>query len=582
MPARKKVAVALAVLAGLGLVGLGALLLQRGRALPGLAVVATAALAGAWALHAFWVRFDLSGASLRQGRRDRRQVALTFDDGPGPDTPAVLDALDLAGVKATFFVLGAAARERPALVREVARRGHLVALHGHSHRKLHLAGPRTIAEELDHGRDALRGAGVEPAPFFRAPHGFKGPLVGLALRRRGLRLVGWTRGVWDTERPGAEAIAERACARPGGGEILLLHDGCGTPGVDPRRDQTAAAIPEIARRWRAAGFEFVTVDALEPEGRARPIDLARGARWAVLLALGVLSVLAARKLDPVALRRAFAEADPAFLVAAAGANLLALTMQAGRWLAIVHPIEPRARPRDAFFTLVAGYAVGLVVPARASDLARAHLMARRSGASMATLTATAVVDHLLGSVALFGVLGLMAAFSGLPLWLRSAGTVASAGAGAALLALWLLRPRGEVAPRGGPGGVVQRLRQGLVAVGRPRALALSWAFALGGWAAEGLIGWLSLRAFGLPATMEASLVVVIATTLSAAASVSPGNAGAFELACVVALATLGVPREPALAFAIGYHAVHVVPVALLGGGWLLTHGYKGTLAGEAP
>jgi uncharacterized membrane protein YbhN (UPF0104 family) len=226
--------------------------------------------------------------------------------------------------------------------------------------------------------------------------------------------------------------------------------------------------------------------------------------------------------------------------------------------------------------------VGLVVPARASDLARAHLMARRSGASMATLTATAVVDHLLGSVALLGVLGLMAAFSSLPLWLRSAGTIAFAGAGAALVALWLLRPRGELPPRAGPGGVVQRLRQGLVAVGRARALALSWAFALGGWIAEGLIGWLSLRAFGLPATMEAALLVVLATTLSSAASVSPGNAGAFELACVLALATLGVPREPALAFAIGYHAVHVVPVALLGGGWLLTHGYKSALVREEP
>ncbi|HEX7487545.1 MAG TPA: polysaccharide deacetylase family protein, partial [Anaeromyxobacteraceae bacterium] len=89
MPARKKAAVVLAVLAGLGLVSAGALLVDRGQAARGLAVIAAAALAGSWALHAFWVRFDLSGASLRRGRRDRELVALTFDDGPGPDTPAV-------------------------------------------------------------------------------------------------------------------------------------------------------------------------------------------------------------------------------------------------------------------------------------------------------------------------------------------------------------------------------------------------------------------------------------------------------------------------------------------------------------
>jgi len=581
MPWRKKLLVALAIAAGAALLAVGAAAIDRGHPALGAGVVLATCVAVALVLQAYWVRWDLSGASLRGGRPEGRQVALTFDDGPGPDTPAVLDALDAAGVRATFFVLGTAAVARPELVREVARRGHLVALHGYSHRKLHFASPREVADELDRGRDAIRAAGVEPAPYFRAPHGFKGPILGRALRRRGLTLVGWTRGVWDTERPGADAIAERACDRMRGGEILLLHDGCGTPGIDPRRDQTAAALPAIVRRWRDAGYELVTIDALDT--RAARGALGRALRWAGIAALAIFAFLAARKLDPVEIRRSFAEAHPGFLLAAAAANLLALVMQSGRWLAIVHPIEPRAKARDAFFTLVAGYAIGLVVPARASDLARAHLMARRSGASMATLTATAVVDHLLGSVALFGALGLLAAASSLPLWLRSAGTVAFAAAGGALLALWLLRPRGSApVARTGIAGFVARLRQGLVAVGRPRALALSWCFALGGWAAEVLIAYLCLRAFGLPAGIEPSLLVVLATTLSAAASVSPGNAGAFEIACVLALSGLGVAREPALAFGIGYHAVHLIPVGLLGGGWLLAHGYKGGLVREVP
>ena len=97
-----------------------------------------------------------------------------------------------------------------------------------------------------------------------------------------------------------------------------------------------------------------------------------------------------------------------------------------------------------------------------------------------------------------------------------------------------------------------------------------------------LIAYLALRAFGLAADVEASLLVVIATTLSSAASISPGNAGAFEIACVLALGSLGVAREPALAFALGYHAVHLVPVALLGGGWLLADGHKTGLVREVP
>lgn len=573
-----------AIAAGGLLLAAGGALVARGATGPGILVLAATAAVALSLLQILWVRFDLSptaSASLRRGDRRSRHVVLTFDDGPGPDTPAVLDALDAAGVRATFFMLGDAAAARPELAREVARRGHLVASHGRSHRKLHLASPRTIAAEIDGGLAALRAAGVEPAPLFRAPHGFKGPLLTRALRRRGLRLVGWTRGAWDSARPGAGAIVERACARPRGGTILLLHDGNGTPGIDPRRDQTAAAIPEIVRRWRAAGYEFTTPDQLEPE--PHPLSPGRLLRWAALAALIAFSAAAARKLDPAEIQRAFAEASGGYLLAAALANVVSMAMQTGRWLAIVHPIEPRARPRDAFFSLVAGYAIGLVVPARASDLARAHLMARRSGASMATLTATAVVDHLLGSVALFGALGLFAALSDLPVWLRSAGTVACGGAIAALASLWLLRPkRPQVVAGHGLGAVVARLRQGLVAVGRPRALAISWLFAVGGWTAELLIADLSLRAFGLPSGLEPALLAVLATTLSAAASVSPGNAGAFEIACVVALAGLGVPREPALAFAIGYHAVHLVPTALIGGGWLLAHGYRSGALRAAP
>jgi peptidoglycan/xylan/chitin deacetylase (PgdA/CDA1 family)/uncharacterized membrane protein YbhN (UPF0104 family) len=583
MPLGKRLLVAAAVLLGAALLAAGALAAARGHLALGVAVLVATAAAAAFVLQAYWVRWDPAGASLRAGRKDGKQVALTFDDGPGPDTPAVLDALDRAGAKATFFVLGEAALARPDLVREVACRGHVVALHGHSHRKLHLASPRLIAEELDRGAGALRAAGVEPAPFLRAPHGFKGPLLARALRRRGVTLVGWTRGVWDTERPGADAVVERACAHMRGGEILLLHDGCGTPGLDPRRDQTAAAVPEIVRRWRAAGYDFVTIDRLErPRGEGSHGKLLR---WAGLVALAVFALLSFRKLDPAELRRAFAEASVSYLLAAAAANLVALGMQTGRWLAIVHPVVPQARSRDAFFALVAGYAIGLVVPARASDVARAHLMARRAGASMATLTATAFIDHLLGSVALFAALGLLAAAAPVPLWLRSAGTVAAAGAGAALAGLWLLRPRGgEPAKTEGKGlaGIIARARQGLVAVGRPRALMLSWLFAFGGWGAEVLIAYLSLRAFGLHADVESSLLVVIATTLSAAASITPGNAGAFEIACVLALGSLGVPREPALAFALGYHVVHLVPVALLGGGWLLVNGYKTGLVREVP
>ncbi len=261
MPWRRRLLVLLAAGAVLAPLGAGAALVRAGRWRGGLALAATALAAALAALHAFWPRFDLGRSTLYRVGSASRTVALTFDDGPSADTPRVLDALDEAGVKATFFVLGRAAEARPDLVREVARRGHAVALHGHTHARLVAAGPARVAREIDLCRDAIRRAGVEPVPLFRAPHGWKGPFLTGALRARGLTLVAWTRGTWDTERPGAAEIAARAVRHPRPGEILLLHDGCGTPGIDPRRDQTADAVPEIVRRWREAGFSFVTLDA---------------------------------------------------------------------------------------------------------------------------------------------------------------------------------------------------------------------------------------------------------------------------------------------------------------------------------
>ena len=581
MPWPKRIAVLSAVLLGAGLLALDALLLARGHHAAGGALLAATLLAAALALEVFWVRWDLATGSLRLGRRDAPRVALTFDDGPGPDTPAVLDALDAAGARATFFVLGRHAEQAPDTVREIARRGHLVALHGHTHRKLHLAGPATVAAEIERGRAAIRAAGVEPAPFFRAPHGFKGPILGWQLRKRGLTLVAWTRGVWDTERPGADAIAERACEKLRGGEILLLHDGCGTPGIDPRRDQTAAAIPEIVRRWRAAGYELVGVDELEPGLPA--LSRERVLRLAGLAIVVAFAAVAARRLDGRAILDAFAGARPGPLLLGVLCNVAALAAQSLRWLAVAQPAAPRARPGDAFYATVTGFAVGLVMPARAADVAKSHLLARRSGASMASVAGSMVLDHLVGGVSILAFLAAFGLFAPLPDWARQAAEVSLLAAGAAAAALFFLRPRpGAPEPTTGVRGLLARARHGLAALGQPRALALAGIAAMAGWTMEVAIGMFTLDAFGLPVTAQAGVLIMLATTLSSAASVSPGNAGAFELAVVLALAGLGVPSEAALAFAIGYHAVHLVPVAVIGGAFALSASHKGGLVREVP
>ncbi len=212
----------------------------------------------ALALDAFFPA--IGRGAVRRGRPSpgAPRVALTFDDGPSDDTPAVLDALAQAGVKATFFVLGQHAQQYPALVQRAAREGHLVGNHTRTHRVLTFASPSAVAAEIDAAQRDITACGVPPPFLFRAPRGFQGPHVRRVLRERGLRMVAWTRGAWDSERREASVIAAAAAANPRDGDILLLHDGAGTSG-EQRRDRTAQAIPLIVDAYRRRGFQFVTL-----------------------------------------------------------------------------------------------------------------------------------------------------------------------------------------------------------------------------------------------------------------------------------------------------------------------------------
>jgi peptidoglycan/xylan/chitin deacetylase (PgdA/CDA1 family) len=220
------------------------------------ALGAGAVIAGGAAHGAFHRNSPLFGAPITRVRGGGRALALTFDDGPNPDaTPLVLDALKERGVKATFFILGRHADQWPDLVKRVADEGHAVGNHGWFHRKLHFKSPAYVRDDLTRGTRSIEAAcGVRPS-LFRAPHGFRSPWVSAIARSLGQRTVGWSLGVWDSDRPGVDAIVDRTVngARPG--SILLLHDG---DGYDPRGDrvQTARAVPVIIDRLLAQGYRF--------------------------------------------------------------------------------------------------------------------------------------------------------------------------------------------------------------------------------------------------------------------------------------------------------------------------------------
>jgi peptidoglycan-N-acetylglucosamine deacetylase len=223
------------------------------------AAVAGLAAAGI-AAHGTWHRNSIVfGRVLTHLPGDEPVVSLTFDDGPNPRaTPRILDVLRRERVRATFFVLGRHAERWPELVRRAALEGHQLGNHGYFHRKLHRRTPAYVRDDLTRGTEQIvRASGVRPR-HFRAPHGFRSPWVTPIASSLGQRTVGWSLGVWDSARPGADAIASRALEGMQAGSILLLHDG---DGYDPDGDrlQTAEALPAIIEGLRGRGFRFTTL-----------------------------------------------------------------------------------------------------------------------------------------------------------------------------------------------------------------------------------------------------------------------------------------------------------------------------------
>lgn len=231
---------------------------RRAGAIAGNLAAVTAFAAATFGLcYALIPCFNWPLASYCRGDAAQKWVALTFDDGPNePYTSQILDILAQKQVPAAFFTVGASVSRSPEVVARMLREGHTVGNHTQTHRGLIALGPEEIREELAAWERAMAPIGAPQPKLFRAPHGWKSPFLGNILAETGYRLVGWTRGVWDTDRTGAEVLFHRLTARPENGMILLLHDGVeGAPGAD--RGDLVAVLPKVIDHYRALGFRFV-------------------------------------------------------------------------------------------------------------------------------------------------------------------------------------------------------------------------------------------------------------------------------------------------------------------------------------
>jgi peptidoglycan/xylan/chitin deacetylase (PgdA/CDA1 family) len=180
----------------------------------------------------------------------RKEAWLTIDDGPTDDTHAVLDLFDAHAVKATFFVKGVLASAHPDLIREILARGHSLA----NHTQTHPAGsfwcslPGRIGHEIDLCNNALLATAGSKTTWFRAPVGMKNPAVHPALKRRGMRLIGWTARGFDAVVTDPEQIVNRILPHLQPGAIIVLHQG---------REHSLRVLERVIVELTGRGYAFV-------------------------------------------------------------------------------------------------------------------------------------------------------------------------------------------------------------------------------------------------------------------------------------------------------------------------------------
>ena len=199
----------------------------------------------------------------------RGEVALTFDDGPDPEiTPQVLDLLEAAGMRASFFCIAEKALAHPELLREILRRGHQVENHSYQHHaSFSLYSYGRLAREVDAAQAALAQLAERAPRFFRAPAGFRSPLLDPVLARRGLRYVSWTRRGFDAVERDPAKVLRRLTGQLAGGDVLLLHDGtrARTPEGVP---VVLAVLPDLLARLREQGLSSVPLGVAYPDSAA--------------------------------------------------------------------------------------------------------------------------------------------------------------------------------------------------------------------------------------------------------------------------------------------------------------------------
>jgi len=192
----------------------------------------------------------------------RREIALTFDDGPYPFyTPLLLYELHRSHAVATFFLVGRTCQEFPALVEQIVASGDEVGDHTFNHYRLTKLGAKEIEEQITSDAQLLDRYTSDPVTLFRPPFGRYDHRVVALAHAMGYETVFWNDSAADTKDISPLLVERRIIRSASPGGIILLHNG---------QYRTVEALPVIIDTLRSEGYDFVTVSQLLKDGGIVP------------------------------------------------------------------------------------------------------------------------------------------------------------------------------------------------------------------------------------------------------------------------------------------------------------------------
>ncbi len=307
---------------------------------------------------------------------------------------------------------------------------------------------------------------------------------------------------------------------------------------------------------------------------------------AVVLLAVVMVAWFLRGADLGAVSAAIQDGRVELLALAVGVTCLTYFFRAVRWQYLLRPL---GRPpfSDVFRTTVIGFAVSTLVPARAGEVVRPYLLARRSGFSAASAFATIVLERLLDLLTVLVLFGFYLLFFN-PVAaeghastfraLKSGGLITAAGGIAGLglmmvlaghpdtLARWALKVERVVPARVAAlvAKLVHTFLQGLAIVRQPGRMAVAGLLSFPLWLSIAAGIWLGARAYAIDMSFPASFLLMALLVVGVAVP-TPGSVGGYHKAYQIgAVAFFGVANDRAVAAAVVAHAISIVPVTVAG------------------